>query len=113
MEYRTQLSILLDHMQAGRWQEALKMAARWHDLGGHKTVIERGATAIEHPEFYKQLGQDPDALVAAGIDALKHRYSAGLALVKIQERKVSRPAGGDAVKRKTRRNRKCLNMRKC
>ena len=87
MGYRSQLSILIEHMQAERWPEALKMAAKWHDLGAHKAAIERGATALEHPEFYKQLGQDPDALVATGIDALKHRYAAGLALAKIQERR--------------------------
>lgn len=74
MEYRTQLSILLEHMAAGRWPEALKLAARWQNLGEEKEAITRGKDALVHPEFYKQLGKNPDELVQEGIAALKRRY---------------------------------------
>lgn len=70
----SQLSILLDHMKAGRWHAALKLAAKWQYLGPQKQAITRGADALRHPEFHKQLGKDPDKLVLEGIRALKERY---------------------------------------
>ncbi len=73
-DYRTKLSTLLEHMDAGRWDAALKLAAKFQQLGEHKGAITRGASALNHPEFHKQLGKDPAVLVAAGIAALKERY---------------------------------------
>lgn len=72
--YRTKLSILLEYMAEKNWSAALKLAARWGDLGIQRAAITRGADALRHPEFYKQLGKDPDALVAEGIAALRARY---------------------------------------
>lgn len=72
-----QLDILLAHMKAGRWHDALKMAARWQHLGPQKEAITRGADALKHPEFHRQLGKNPDKLVAEGIAALKERYWKG------------------------------------
>lgn len=74
MEYQTQLSKLTAMMDAGRWHDALKLAARWQDLGDQKAAITRGDAALKHPEFYRQLGQDPDKLVELGIAALRTRY---------------------------------------
>lgn len=72
--YRSKLSILLEHMESGRMHDALKLAAKFPNLGKYKAAITRGADALKHPEFYRQLGKDPDALVAAGIAALRIRY---------------------------------------
>ena len=74
MEYRTQLSILLEYMAAGRWSEALKLAACWQELGDHKAAITRGADALRHPKFYVELGKNPQELIDEGIAALKARY---------------------------------------
>lgn len=73
-EYQTKLSILRAHMKAGRWPVALKMAAKFQELGDHKAAITRGADALTHPGFYRQLGKDPSRLEAEGIVALKARY---------------------------------------
>jgi hypothetical protein len=70
----TKLSLLLEHMAAGRWFAALKLAASFQQLGNHKAAITRAADAINHPEFYRQLGKDPDVLVRLGIAALRARY---------------------------------------
>lgn len=70
----TKLSRLRAAAAAGDWSRALSIANRFADLGTHKAEITRAHCAIQNPAFYKQLGQDPATLVAAGIAALKVRY---------------------------------------
>lgn len=70
----TKLSILLKQMAAALWADALKLAASFQQLGEHKAAITRAADALKHPDFYRQLGKDPDALVQLGIAALRARY---------------------------------------
>ena len=61
-------------MAAAKWREALRLAAKFHDLGAQKDRIVRAHEAAAWPDFYRQLGKDPDALIADGIAALKERY---------------------------------------
>ena len=60
--------------QASNWHGALRIAARFPRLGEHKEPITRAWSALQHPDFHRQIGQDPDALVTEGIEALKTRY---------------------------------------
>jgi hypothetical protein len=70
----TKLSLLRAAAGAGEWPRALSIAAKFPQLGAHKEAITRAHNAIQSPSFYQQLGQDPAALVAAGIAALQARY---------------------------------------
>lgn len=70
----TQLERLRAYMAAGDWHRALRLAAGWARLGEHREVIQRGWAAMVNPQLYREMGQDPDALVAAGIAALRARY---------------------------------------
>lgn len=70
----TKLAKLKRFMAAGQHREALRLAASWPRLGDHKAAIERGRAAAVHPEFYRQIGQDPNTLVAVGIAAIRERY---------------------------------------
>lgn len=74
---RTKHADLLEMMDRGDWRAALKLAAGFPVLGEQKVAIERGWEALVRPELYRQMGQDPDALVRAGIEALKERYQKG------------------------------------
>ena len=74
MPLETKLSKLKKLMTDGKHHEALRLAASWPRLGEHKETIQKGRAADTHPEFYRQIGQDPDALVAAGIAAIRERY---------------------------------------
>lgn len=73
-EHVTQLARLKALMAAGDYRAALKLAAGWAQLGNHKAPIERGWAAILNPNFYREIGKDPDVLVAAGVAALRERY---------------------------------------
>lgn len=70
----TQLSKLKALMAQGDYRAALKLAAGWPRLGAHKAPIERAWAALTNPEFYREIGKDPEALVAAGVAAIRERY---------------------------------------
>ena len=71
------IETLRRHMAAGNWEAAITLAAKWPRLGQHRQAITRAASAILRPAFYRQLGQDPNALVEAGKAALIERYQSG------------------------------------
>jgi hypothetical protein len=64
----------LELVAAEHWVPALKLAAKSKVLGKHRDAIQKAWSAIQRPDVYRELGQDPDALIAAGIAALKERY---------------------------------------
>lgn len=71
---RSKLAVVREHMAAGRWQEALRIAARFPRLGEHRRAIVSAHEAYVHPGFYAQLGQDVGALRDAGRQALIVRF---------------------------------------
>lgn len=72
---QTKLSKIKAAAAAGDWPGALRIAAKFADLGDHRAAITRAHEAHANARFYRGLGQDPEALIAAGIAALKDRYN--------------------------------------
>ena len=66
---------LIAAMRGGDYRAALRVAARFPRLGEHRDAIVRGWQALQTPEFYREIGRDPEALVASGVAALQERYS--------------------------------------
>lgn len=71
----TQLASLRRFMREGDYHAALKLAAGWPRLGEHKDAIERAWAALNHANFYREIGKDPDALVQEGLQAIRERYN--------------------------------------
>lgn len=63
-------------MAAGDWQEAIRIAARFPDLGEFKAVITRAHGCYTNPGFYQQLGFDCEAVKAEARAAMLARYGA-------------------------------------
>ncbi len=61
-------------LRAGKWRDALSLANSFGRLGTHAKAIRTAHDAAVHPGFYKQLGKNPDALVADGVDAMLDKY---------------------------------------
>lgn len=71
----TKLAKLKELYASGDLIGALRIAARFPQLGDEKEAITRAWAAVGNPAFYRELGQDPDALLHLGIDALRRRYA--------------------------------------
>jgi len=71
----TKLQTLKDAAARQDWQRALRIAAKFADLGEHKAAIVRGHEAHSNARFAKQLGRIPANDIEAGIEALCARYS--------------------------------------
>ena len=60
------------------WPLALRIAARFPRLGEEAIAIRRANDCLTgRASFYRQIGRDPDLLVAEGIDALRQRWRLG------------------------------------
>ena len=70
----TKTQRLIGYMRAGEWPRALSLANTFRMLGPHRATIQRAHEARVHPRFYRGIGRDPEAAVAAGIAALKELY---------------------------------------
>lgn len=73
----TKLAQLKTAAASGDWREALRIAARFPQLGEHKRAIVTAHECLAHPGFYSQLGKDEAALIEAGKAALRDRYDIG------------------------------------
>ena len=70
----TKLAKLKAAWAAGDTRDALRIAAKFPRLGDDKAAITRAWNAHLRPDFYRQMGRDPEALVSAGVAALKSHY---------------------------------------
>lgn len=68
------IDTLRGHMAAGRWPEAIKLAATFARLGPERETILKGREALNRPDFQRQLGRDPHALIENAKAALRDRY---------------------------------------
>ena len=68
---------VIEMLCAGDDVGAMRAAAKWHDLGEHKESITRGWAARTNADFYKQIGEDPQALWDKGVSDLKARLMHG------------------------------------
>lgn len=72
----SKLSVLLGFMAAEQWENALRLAAKFPQLGEYRDAILDGHMAMTRPDFCRGIRKDPDSLIAAGIAALRARYQA-------------------------------------
>jgi hypothetical protein len=70
----TKTSQLIAMMRAGDWAGALSLANTFRMLGAHRETIRLAHECRVRPQFYRQLGRDPDTAVQAGIQALQQLY---------------------------------------
>ena len=71
----TKLARLKSAADAGDWASALRIAARFPRLEKDAPAIKRAHECMTgRAEFYRAIGKNPEALIAAGIEALRRRY---------------------------------------
>lgn len=75
MQPETKLSKLRAHMEAGEWEKAIAIAARFPRLGAVRNAVLDAHMAVTNPRFVRQLKKDPAELIAAGKSALQAAYA--------------------------------------
>ena len=59
---------------AGDQIGALRIAARFFDRSTNTKTFKRGMDAYNNPDFYRQLGKDPEQLRAAAFELLAKKF---------------------------------------
>ena len=54
---------------------ALRIAARFFDRSEATQIFKRGMNAHNHPDFYRQLRQDPDQITTAALHLLARKFN--------------------------------------
>ena len=54
---------------------ALRIAARFFDRREDTQIFKRGMDAHNHPDFYRQLRQDPDQMTADALHLLARKFN--------------------------------------
>ena len=70
----TNLDELKKYAAQNDWRAAMRIAAKFPRLGAEKAAITRAWEAMNRPDFYRQIGRNPDDLIDAGIAALRQKY---------------------------------------
>lgn len=70
----TKLAKIKQALLAGDQVAALRIAAKFPDLGEHREAITRAWASLQSPQFYREIGRDPEALFTAGVAAIRQRY---------------------------------------
>ena len=71
----TKLEQIRTAYQAGNFEQALRIASKFPDLGAQRNAILDAHLAISNPRWMLGLGKDIEQAIAAGVDALRIRYS--------------------------------------
>ena len=74
VSHQSKASIVREHMAAGQWAEAIRLAASFPRLDRHREAILDARSAYTNPRFLQQIGKDIEALKAAGHAALQERF---------------------------------------
>jgi hypothetical protein len=53
---------------------ALRIAAQFFDRSSETMIFKRGMDANNHPGFYRQIGLEPQELIAAALNVLAKRF---------------------------------------
>lgn len=61
-------------MDSGDWHAAIRSAAKFPRLGKDRDAILRAKDALNNPDFYRQIGKQPDELIREGAVCLVVRH---------------------------------------
>ena len=63
------------HLSAGDNLKAISMASKFFDRGEDTHLFKQAQSAAQNPGFYRQIGKDPAAIIAAAVVRLTQRFA--------------------------------------
>lgn len=73
-QMQTKLNQVKQAFESGDFNKAIRIAAKFHDLGDQRNAILDANLAITNPRWMVGLGKDINQSIDAGIQALALRY---------------------------------------
>jgi len=74
-QMQTKLSQVKQAFESGDFSKAIRIAAKFHDLGDQRNAILDANLAMTNPRWMAAIGKDIDQAIALGIEALRIRYA--------------------------------------
>ena len=71
---KTKSQKIREALAAGDHVGALRIAGNFHDRSPDTLAYKRGLDAYVHPDFYRQIGKDPETITAAAIALLTKNF---------------------------------------
>lgn len=60
----------------GEYKRALQICKEWdYENESHGDILRRGYDCLMYPEFYRQIGKDPDKEYQKAVDVLNELYT--------------------------------------
>jgi hypothetical protein len=72
---KSKSQLIRDALATGDYTRALRIAAHLHDRSANTLTYKRGFDAHNHPDFYRQIGRDPERLTATALELLKTNFN--------------------------------------
>lgn len=72
METKTQK--IKDLLNKGDLKKAISIASKFFDRGDDTAIFKTAQSAMQNPNFYKQIGKNPEALISKAESRLKERF---------------------------------------
>lgn len=71
---RPKIELLREAMAADDWRLAVAIASRFPRLGAARDAVLGAREAFERPDFQRQIGREPVAMIESGKAALRVQY---------------------------------------
>lgn len=71
---KTKSDQIRDALAGGDDARAISIASRFHDRGEQTRLYKQAQSAAQNPAFYRQIGKDPDAIIAAALSDMRGRF---------------------------------------
>lgn len=73
---KTKTDIIKNALANGDTRKAISVASKFFDRSDETQLYKQAQAAIGNPGFYRQIGKDPDAIIAAAVENLEARFAA-------------------------------------
>lgn len=71
---KTKVAQIQEAIKSGDNKKAISIASKFFDRSEETKIFKTAQSAIISPDFYKQIGKNPDELVALAVVKIKEKF---------------------------------------
>jgi hypothetical protein len=61
-------------LRNGDERKAISLASKFFDRSEETRLYQQAQSAVNNPAFYRQIGKDPDVIIAQAVEVLTRRF---------------------------------------